>query len=398
MKPHFYLIPFLFFLNLPVFAQPSDADIRARLTDANTLSVKLVGTGTRSWNDTFGNWEWRRGAEVLKKSTQYGGLKVILYGTAVYQYTGAGKYAWKQFYVGQTKYEGLPDPKESEIMAMIDADRAKFFGYYYGKIVELKEGPTLIPEFNWETPMRVVFKMKVVSEQIASNTKLETVEQLYEVRFYRDEVNQPWQRMISSFDERKIRSTRELNAEEIRRMPTLALIEANHQITNRMASLPEVAIPTFKDANEAATFVYQQIREGSPASLEVVLRKMMASYHYQQGSTTLLTGQGEETMRQAIERAYKGTHKFKNQYCANPVIDINRTRSSRNRVYFLGVVNNLSSQIAFELQGGKYVDGVKTGQEWKITDIQVYLRDDQEVRDFIESFTDWKKLCPKDNG
>jgi len=280
---------------------------------------------------------------------------------------------------------------------MIDADRAKFFGYYYGKIVELKEGPTLIPEFNWETPMRVVFKMKVVSEQIASNTKLETVEQLYEVRFYRDELNQPWQRMISSFGERNIRSTRELNAEEIRRMPTLALIEANRQITNRMASLPEVTIPTFKDANEAATFVYQQIREGSAASLEVVLRKMMASYYYQEGSTTLLTSQGEETMRRVIEKAYKGTHKFKNQYCANPVIDVNRTRSSRNRVYFLGVVNNLSSQIAFELQGGKYIDGVKTGQEWKITDIQVYLRDDQEVRDFIESFTDRKKLCPKDN-
>ncbi|HRR08198.1 MAG TPA: hypothetical protein PLO56_05860 [Rhodothermales bacterium] len=393
---HFYLLIFLFLFTLSTQAQPSDAEIRAKLTDANTLSVKLVGTGVRSWNDAFGNWEWRRGAEVLKKSTQYGGLKVMLYGTAIYQYTGAGKYAWKQFYVGQTKYDGLPDPNEDEIMAFINADRAKFFGYYYGKIVALKEGPTLIPEFNWETPMRVVFKMKVVSEQIASNTKLETVEQLYEVRFYRDEMTQPWQRMISSFGERKILSSRELNAEEVRRMPTLAVIEANRQINERMLNLPQITIPAFKDANEAATFVYRQIREGTPESVEAVLRKMMGSYYYQNGSTTLLNGQGEETLQRVIEKAFKGIHKFNNQYCANPVVDVNRTRSSRNRVYFMGVVNNLASQIAFEVQGGKYVDGVKTDQEWKITDIQIYLRDDQEVRDFINSFSDWKKLCPND--
>ncbi len=393
---HFYLLIFLFLFTLSTQAQPSDAEIRAKLTDANTLSVKLVGTGVRSWNDAFGNWEWRRGAEVLKKSTQYGGLKVMLYGTAIYQYTGAGKYAWKQFYVGQTKYDGLPDPNEDEIMAFINADRAKFFGYYYGKIVALKEGPTLIPELNWETPMRVVFKMKVVSEQIASNTKLETVEQLYEVRFYRDEMTQPWQRMISSFGERKILSSRELNAEEVRRMPTLAVIEANRQINERMLNLPQITIPAFKDANEAATFVYRQIREGTPESVEAVLRKMMGSYYYQNGSTTLLNGQGEETLQRVIEKAFKGIHKFNNQYCANPVVDVNRTRSSRNRVYFMGVVNNLASQIAFEVQGGKYVDGVKTDQEWKITDIQIYLRDDQEVRDFINSFSDWKKLCPND--
>lgn len=393
---HFYLLILLFILTLSTQAQPSDAEIRAKLTDANTLSVKLLGTGVRSWNDAFGNWEWRRGAEVLKKSTQYGGLKVMLYGTAIYQYTGAGKYAWKQFYVGQTKYDGLPDPKEDEIMAMINADRAKFFGYYYGKIVALKEGPTLIPTFNWETPMRVVFNMKVVSEQIASNTKLETVEQLYEVRFYRDEMTQPWQRMISSFGERKILSSRELNADEVRRMPTLAVIEANRQINERMSVLPQVTIPAFKDANEAATFVYRQIREGTPESVEALLRKMMGSYYYQEGSTTLLNGHGEETLQRVIEKAFKGIHKFSNQYCANPVVDVNRTRSSRNRVYFMGVVNNLASQIAFEIQGGKYVDGVKTGQEWKITDIQIYLRDDQEVRDFIGSFSDWKKLCPND--
>lgn len=394
----FSIFAFLLFLVcfLPAFAQPSDAAIRAKLTDSNTLSVKLIGTGLRTWNDAFGNWEWRRSAEVIRKSTQYNGLKVTMHGTAVYQYTGAGNYAYKEFYVSRTQYEGIPDPKESEVMAMINTDRAKFFGYYYAKITTLIEGPILIPEFNWESPLKVDFKMRVKSEQVASNVKLETVEQLYAVRFFRDDTKSAWKTFISTFGERKVLSDRTLNAEEIRNLPTLASIEAEQQALQRMSSLPQIAIPAFKDAYEAAAFVYTQIRTGTPESLEAVLRQMLGTAYFVQGSTTQLNGMGERVVRETAQKAYQGTHKFKNQYCANPVVDVQRTKSSRNRVYFLGVVNNLSSQVAFELGGGRYVDGQKVDQVWKITDLQVYLRDQPDVREFINSFSDWKKLCPND--
>jgi hypothetical protein len=41
-----------------IYAQPSEADIKSKLTSDVTLSIKFTkSTGTRQWNSSTGNWE-----------------------------------------------------------------------------------------------------------------------------------------------------------------------------------------------------------------------------------------------------------------------------------------------------------------------------------------------------
>ena len=48
--------------------------------------------------------------------------------------------------------------------------------------------------------------------------------------------------------------------------------------------------------------------------------------------------------------------------------------------------------IAADLFGGQYVEGVKTGQQWKISDLYVGTRQDQDALDFIASFSELRPL------
>jgi len=57
-------------------AQPSEADIKSKLTNSNTLEIKFTkSTGTRQWNSSTGNWEYVRGVVMKQKSFEYPNTK-----------------------------------------------------------------------------------------------------------------------------------------------------------------------------------------------------------------------------------------------------------------------------------------------------------------------------------
>lgn len=193
------LFTILILISASSFAQPSEAQIKKDVGNAGVLSFRFTKpTGTKQWNEDTKNWEYVRGVEVVRNS-EYAGIKLIVAGDAVYQYTGGGGYSYWKFRTLSNKYEGIPNPTETEIMSLINANPNQFFGGRLYRMVDLLEKPHIsdTPNWLWHKPTSVEFKMKAKYETMLSNTETEVIEQTFNVRLYRDDIKGAWLRYAS---------------------------------------------------------------------------------------------------------------------------------------------------------------------------------------------------------
>jgi hypothetical protein len=384
---------------LSVFAQPSDAVIKKDLTTPLTIDIKFTKTtGTRQWNSSTGNWEYVRGVHIRMKSKDYPDLIVKVVGDAVYQYIGATKYSYQKFRTGYNEWEGIPNPTEAEIEKLISTDWSTFYGFYFNKIVKLNSGPALVKEknFTWNSPNLVVFFMKINADMLGPNFSVETVDQEFEVRFFRDNVKDPMQRFMSSSGSAntKVLSTQQLTEGKIRELEkkTLAFTLAEEIARKEVASLPELKVPDFKSGREMADFFHDILRNGSPELLKVAMLKTLAPHLMVNGSSTQMSAQGKEMYDKAVKEAFNGDSKYKDQYCKNYTTT---SLTSKNYIYIQGAVNKCITLIGCVPSNDGYIEGVQQ-TKLKLVTLDITVRQDQDAINFINSFSDRKKLCPGD--
>jgi len=384
---------------LSVVAQPSDAVIRKDLTTPLTLDIKFTKTtGTRQWNSSSGNWEYVRGVHIRLKSKDYPGLVVKVVGDAVYQYMGGTKYSYQKFRTGYNEWEGIPNPTEAEIEKLISTDWNAFYGFYFNKIVKLNSRPTLVKEkyFTWNNPNLVVFYMKINADMLGPNHSVETVEQEFEVRFYRDNIKDPMQRFMSSSgsSNTKVLSTEQLTEGKIRELEkkTLAYTLAEEIAKKEIESLPELKVPDFKTAKEMADFFHDLLRNGTPELLKVAMLKTLAPHLMVDGSKTQFSWQGKEMYDKAAKEAFGGDMKYKDQYCKNYTTT---SLTSKSYIYIQSAIARTITMIGTIQVNDGYVDGVAQSK-LKLVNLDISVRQDQDAINFINSFSDRKKLCPND--
>lgn len=398
MKKAFLLSAFVISL-LSGSTQPSDAVIRKDLTTALTIDIKFTKTtGTRQWNSSTGNWEYVRGVHIRLKSKEYPELVVKVVGDAVYQYIGATKYSYQKFRTGYNEWEGIPNPTEAEIEKLISTDWSTFYGFYFNKIVKLNSGPTLNKEknFTWNNPNLVVFYMKVNADMLGPNFSVETVEQEFEVRLYRDNIKDPLQRFMSSSGSAntKVLSTQQLTEGKIRELEkkTLAYTLAEEIAKKEIESLPELKVPDFKNGKEMADFFHDILRNGNPEMLKVAMLKTLAPHLMVDGSSTQMSWQGKDMYDKAVKEAYNGDAKYKDQYCKNYTTT---SLTSKNHIYIQGAINKCITLIGCVPANDGYKEGVQQ-TKLKLVTLDITVRQDQDAISFINSFSDRKKLCPND--
>ena len=323
MKKNLFLF-LLLSMSFFSMAQPSDAVIRKDLTNPNTIDIKFTKTtGTRQWNSSSGNWEYVRGVHIRLKSKDYPGLVVKVVGDAVYQYVGAAKYSYQKFRTGYNEWEGIPNPTDADIEKMISSDWGKFYGYMFRKIVKLNNGPTLVKDknFTWNNPNQVLFFMKINADVIETNTIIQTVEQEYEVRLYRDIIKDPWKSFMATSGgaNTKVLSTLEVTEGKMRELEkkTLAYTMAEEIALKEVAGLPELKVPDFNTGKEMADFFHDLLRNGNPELLKVAMLKTLAPHLMVDGSKTQFSWQGKEIYDKTVKEAFGGDMKYKDQYCIN---------------------------------------------------------------------------------
>jgi hypothetical protein len=216
-------VAFCFFL-LPqgANAQPSDAQVKKDLTGAKTVSVTLGKPGKIEWSSTYKKYVWTRNF-TARLRTDAPEIFVIVKGYASYDVMGGRYVYWKSF-TTSNNYEGIPDPTARDVEDLIGKfGIKKFIGDYHyqnaaGEIEVLRL--TDEPKFEWHTPNSVSFDVFAVFSEKVSYTQVEKVERIFNIRLYRDEVKQPWLRMISTpRGERKVLETKTYTAEQLRRLP-----------------------------------------------------------------------------------------------------------------------------------------------------------------------------------
>lgn len=390
-------------LHSVVIAQPSDAQVKKDATGngSGVLGFKLTkSTGTRQWNSDIGNWEYVRGVEVKRKS-EYPGINLIVRGDVVYQYMGVGKYSYWKFRVVSNEYEGLPNPTANEIENFLSKDWGKFFGYYFAKITKLHQSPVLAndPAWTWHNPKSVEFKMKTKFDHIISNTEVETLETIWNVRFYRDDIKGEWKNMIASksnnspddivTEKKKYTQARISDMEK----QTLAFTMGEETAKKKLAAMPPVDVPDFVTAEEMVKFIHNILRNGNPQQFKAVMVKVLGPRHFAEGSSVQLSGMADKLIEDVITMAYEDKATYKQQYCQQ--LNIKKGMSSKSHFYISACINEVASLYVVEPFNAGYVEGVaKTNL--KLTDLQIRVRQDQNAIDFINSFSDRKKLCPFD--
>lgn len=403
----------LFLLSLAFFfmkanAQPSDAKVKS---DAIGNGSGVIGfkftktTGTRQWNSSAGNWEYVRGVQVKRKS-EYPGINLIVNEDVVYQYTGNGGYSFWKVRVVSNEYEGIPNPTAKEINDFISKDWAKFYGYYFSVITKLWHQPMLAdkPEWMWHSPNSVEFRMKMKFDYIIRAKGIETLECIWKVRFYRDDPKSPWKSMFAVRSEEaadlKVVGMKEYTIAQMEdfQKQTLEFTMAEQTAKQQAAELSKIiTVPDFADAEEMLRFLHDILRNGNPEKLRAVMLQVLAPGFFVTGSRVQLLPVEEQNLANVISAVYNDKVKYKQLYCQVPFYTVERWGNSATRrdITIKSVVDKCNTLFTIDRVNMGYVEGVPVTR-LAILSYGIYVRQDQDAINYINSFSDRKKICPND--
>ena len=376
------MVGLLFIPILIMAAKPTDQEVIKDITRPNMQDIQLSESGG-SYSVYRLQRMWARGVtyKINAGIKEYPNAKILVGAQARYQIVGEN-YDFDQLKTAWNEYQGIPTPRDAEILSMVKKDMPKFVSRYnWNQIVSDITGPILskdpkVRNVTWHTAKSFTIHMQSNFSVISSYTEVQDKSTIFAVRFYRDAVNKPWKNFISSKKTEEILATHKYSSDEIKTMPTLASKEAEKSAQNTVADLPGVSIPAFADDKEAFAYIYKTLRSGNKKQVEAMLRGMMNSYKFVQGSTVQLSQQGQEMLNNTLAQVFDGKISFAKSYC--PQMFVKRHQTNMIEIY--DALKKNKTRIALSVEGGRYERGKKIGQLYKIAALEPWvLRSNDDV-------------------
>ncbi|MFN8305812.1 MAG: hypothetical protein U0T79_03475 [Ferruginibacter sp.] len=398
----------LCFSGVTAYAQPSDAKVKSDAigNGSGVISFHFTkSTGTRQWNSSTGNWEYVRGV-VVKRKSEYPGINLIVYEDVVYQYMGNGGYSFWKVRVLSNEYEGIPNPTQQEITEFISRDWPKFYGFYYNSIVKLWHEPVLAdtPRWVWHSPNSVEFRMKMKFDHIIRLKGIETQECIWKVRLYRDDPKAPWKNLFALRSEdgsdNNVLGMKNYTPEQLAQFEkqTLQFTLAEKTAQQQAGDLSKlVTVPAFNEAEEMARFVHNILRNGTPEQFRAVMLQVCGPGFFVNGSKVQFTMQEEQNLANVITAVYSNRVTYKQLYCQLPEMKVEKwgNQPTRKDITIKSVLNNCNTQFTIERVNMGYKEGVPVTR-LAIISYGIYVRQDQDTYDYINSFSSRAKICPQD--
>ena len=386
-------------LSRVAWAQPSDAQIKKDLTSPGVLSVTLSKTGGgKVWSKTDLQYYWERGAVVVRSANlkEFPEVKLEIGGIATYTIIGGG-YKFKKFYVTYNSYQGIPNPSKQEVEKLLrsnieQAVTTHRFNNIIGDVEKLELAND--PKWEWHTPNSVSFRTRAVYEEIVSNTETEKVERIYEVRLYRDGIKSPWKEDFhSSAREVKSLGKRTHKADDLAAMKTLGYVTLENKARADLAKLPKVEVPVFNSPVELARFTHQMLLSGDKGKFEAFVTQAAGPGMQDPKSDILFTPNGLNALNKALEIAFDGKGKYKDQYCPDPKIN----GHSDNLVEWANKTGETYTRLRMSKTGETYKNGEKSGGQYKLSDIEVWVMQKPDDIARLASYEPGKLCNPAPN-
>lgn len=173
-------------------AQPSAAQVKKDVSGAKTISVTVLGKGTRVWSKGYSKWVWDVPYSAKVKSEEPG-VNILVEATASYDIVG-GRYVYWRSFVGSNIYEGIPNPTEAEVAALLKqfGPQKIMMGEFYSAVkiegIKLAEKP----RFEWHNLNSVSFTVYATFTEQVNYTTTRRIAKPYRARLYRDGKTMPW--------------------------------------------------------------------------------------------------------------------------------------------------------------------------------------------------------------
>jgi len=377
------LILFLVIFPLSVFAaKPTDTQVLKDITSPRMNDIKLSQSGGTFSTYNLQHW-WTRGVtyKIDAGISEFPDAKIIVGAEARYRIVGEN-YDFDKLKTAWNQYEGIPMPADLEILTLLKSDLVNFVqAYNWNRIISKLEGPKLssdakIRKVEWHTANSFSIHLQANYSVASSYTEIQDLAVDYEVRLYRDGVNKPWSRFISSKSKEDIIAKHTYTADEINAMPTLASRAAEIQASSQLSGLPQIKIPKFNSDKDAFTYIYNVLRTSDEKQVEAMFRAMASHDYYVEGSKIRLNNRGNETLEKLLKQVFNNKISFAKSYC--PQILVKSYQA--NMINVVDALRKNKSRFALMKSGGRYERGKKVDQEYKITAIDIWtLRTDDDV-------------------
>lgn len=367
-------------------SKPTDNEVIAKVKGANVSNIELNKQGGSFVTKKLQPW-WIRSLtyKVSAGLKEFPSAMVKVGAEARYRILGE-KFVFDELKTLWNEYEGIPLPKDSQILGILKNDIIKLVGVYnWNKMVSEFDGPVLskdpaLRRVEWHAANSFSIHVQGKYSLISSYTDVQDKRVDFAVRFYRDAVNKPWKPyFVSSVSREDLIATHKYTSDEINAMPTQASIAAEKKAQAEVSGLPKVDVPVFKNDREALAFIYNQLRSGNKKQVESLFRTMISSRYYVPGSKVQLSNQGRALLKSTLQKMFDGKVTFSETYCPQLLVQ----KYQQNQVYVVDALKKNKSRIAVSLEGGRFERGKKVGQVYKIKAIELWvLRAAQDIAQF----------------
>lgn len=188
-------------------AQPSAAQVKKDVSGAKTISVTVLGKGTRVWSKGYSKWVWDVPYSAKVKSEEPG-VNILVEATASYDIVG-GRYVYWRSFVGSNIYEGIPNPTEAEVVSLLNqfGPQKVMMGDFYNAVGGVESVKLAAkPRFEWHTLNSVSFTVIATYKEKVDSTTTRRISKPFRARLYRDSKTSPWKNILG---------TGELNDDEV---------------------------------------------------------------------------------------------------------------------------------------------------------------------------------------
>ncbi|MBE2247751.1 MAG: hypothetical protein IAE67_10885 [Candidatus Competibacteraceae bacterium] len=350
-----------------VWAQPTDSQVKQRLINEGAIEVRF--TSDKGTVHTSLNEKWYiRAAESKWKTTEPG---IYRWERSDYRYNyQGGNWVYNRAYLASNWFDGIPNPTEAEIFTLINNNLREFLGneYYSGvgnlPVVSLCADP----KWEWHSMNQVSFNVEYEVSTFTGYTELTKEKVVRRLRLYRDTgggqhnpnekkyIKNGWLPINTGSASReneqcKVIDKKQVSDADKKNMPTFQMQDEQRKAQQQLASLGSLQIPTMTTDKQHIAYIHKMMREASRSEIELLLRSMLSSYYFEEGSNIVLNQNGTDFLQNTLQ-----AHEiYKDMFCEFPQV--------KHEQYGMMELFDraLQSKVRISLN--------QEGEKWKIGDI-----------------------------